>query len=180
MVILSDVDLALEGDLLGGGHLALAAEASLLEDGDLQRSLGGKDAVVVAVGDAQDAVVAVEGERREAFVLHRLLRALRDLELRVEAEQVLAPLVGQGACLVERHLGQLGVGNRVGEGQLLFGGQADEAVERDLVLGEGVLGAHQGLLLGLELHAGAQHVEVGADAGVVGERGLAQHLFVRR
>jgi len=65
------------------------------------------------------------------------------------------------------------VGNRVGEVQLLFGGQAEEAVIAILILGECALGAHQGLLLGLELHAGAQHVEVDADAGVVGERGLA-------
>jgi len=43
----------------------------------------------------------------EALVLHRLLRALGDLELRGEAEQVLAPLVGQGACLFERHLGEV-------------------------------------------------------------------------
>ena len=135
--------------------------------------------MVVALGHAQHAVVAVEGERWEALVLHRLLRVLGDLELRGKAEQVLTPLIGEGAGLVERHLGEAGVGHRVGEGELLLGGEADEAVEGDLVLGECVLGAQQGLLLGLELHAGAQHVEIDADTGVVGERGLAQHLFVR-
>ena len=76
IVILSESIWLLEGDLLGGGHLALAAEARLLEEGNLQRTLGGKDTVVVAVGDADNAVVAVEGDRREAFELGRLLGSL--------------------------------------------------------------------------------------------------------
>jgi hypothetical protein len=134
--------------------------------------------MIESAGFAKHAIVAVEGEAGHALVLDCLALALGDIELGLQGEQVLAPPVGQGLGVFERHFGQLGVGDGVGKGERLVSGQAHEPVEGDLVLGEGVLVAHQLLLVGLQLDLRAEHVEVDADAGVVGERGLAQLLLV--
>ena len=127
---------------------------------------------------AQNAVVAVEGERRQPLVLHRLLRALGHLHLRLQAQQVLAPPIGQRLGLVERKLGKLRVGSLVGQRQLLIRGQADQPVQRNLVLGEGVLRVDDRLLLRLQLHPCAQHIEVRAHARIVRGRRLLQHYLV--
>ncbi len=172
------LDLAAEARVLCGCDVGLAVEASLFEDRNFEDALGGEDAVVEAVCLAEDAVVAVDGERGNSLVLDGLAGAGGYFELGFEGEEIFAALVGDGLRVFEGELGEFGVGDGVGEGELLIRREAHEAVEGDLIFGEGILRLDEGLLLGLELDAGAEDVEVDADAGVVREGGLAEDLFV--
>ena len=92
-----------------------------MEDGETQAAGGCEDAVVEALGLAEDAVEAVEGKCGQALVFDRAEFALRDDELRLEAEDVLAVGLGGELGLVEIHVGPLGEGGGVGQFQLLPG-----------------------------------------------------------
>ena len=87
---------------------------------------------------------------------------------------VLAVLVGDGAHLFRRLRGQFAVGRGVGERDLLPGIDADLALEQDQVFFLGVLGVEQRLLLGLQLHARAQLVQIGGDTGLVRGVGVVE------
>ena len=137
------------------------------EDGELEAACGGEDAVVQALGFADDAVEAAEGERGEALVFDGEALAVGDADLGEEAEVVLAALEGGGLGAVEVHVGELGEGRGVGEDELLLGGEAHDAVELDDVFGEGVFGGDALLLAVLEFDLAAERVEAGADAGAL-------------
>ena len=68
-----------------------------------------------------------------------------------------------GERLVQAQGRHRGVGNGVRQLERLPAGQADDARQRELVDGELVLGGDEPLLLRLQLHAPAQHVDVGDD-----------------
>ena len=59
-------------------------------------------------------------------------------------------------------------GNQIGQPEVLIERKADGAGQGELVLREVVLRGDQALLLVLVVHLGAEHVEAGAGAGVVG------------
>ena len=76
--------------------------------------------------------------------------------------------------LVQRQIGQGRVGQGVGEREVLAGRQADQPGERDLLLGQIVFHRSQALLVGLQFHLAARHVDARRQTGVMPVGCLAQ------
>ena len=160
-----------EGELRVSDFL-LAALVGLVEDGEAQAAFGEEVAVITAVGDADDAVVAVEGQRGQALVTHGARDVVVELVLLEEAQVVLAVRVGGllrgcevlGGKILERSL--------VGELDRLACRNAEHAGELNLVFGEDVHRGEIVLLALLVVDLRAEDVEADADAGVVTRDGL--------
>ncbi len=88
--------------------------------------------------------------------------------------EVFAGLQGLSECGGGIGLIEGGVGDRIGEAEVLVEREADGAGEGQPVLGELVGGGDEGLLLVLVVDLGAEDVEAGAGAGVVGGGGLIE------
>ena len=92
---------------------------------------------------------------------------------------VLTALVGDGAHFFRRLFRQIVVGRGIGESNVLAGSDPDLALEQDQVFLIGVLRVEQRLLLGLELDARPQLIEIRCNAGLVRRMGMIeQHLIL--
>ena len=165
---------------LGLGSLRVAAQFGLAEDRKAQCAHGGKVAVRARPAHLADAVVAAKAQAGQPLAAIGRVDGLHLDRLILQGLVVLAVLEGNSADLLGCLGSQFAVGSRVGEGNRLAGVDADLALEQDEVLFIGVLRGDQRLLLGLELHARPQLIQIRRDAGHVSFVGVFEQHSVRR
>lgn len=160
------------------GRLDVAAQARFAKDGDTQRALGKEGAMRTDATDVGNSVVAVEAEGGKTLASVGCMDCAQLDDLILKILVVLPVFVGNGADFFGGLRGQFAVGGAVSEDNTLPRIDADFALEQDQIFIDDRLGGNESLLLGFELNAGAEFIDVGDGTGLMLGLGLVkQHLI---
>ena len=165
---------ALTASRLRLGGIGVAAQFGLAEERKAERALGGEVAVRARAAHLADAVVAAKAEAGQPLAAIGRMDGLDLDDLILQGLVVLAIFVGDGAEFFRGLRGQIAVGRRIGEHDLLAGIDADLALEQDEVFFEAFSAAMSACCCGLKLNSRAQFVEIGCDTGLVSFMGVIE------